>query len=144
MTMSNVLNLFIGTWRLVYSVEIDKSGTAHYPFGEDAIGYIIYDDNAQMAVQISRFHRQNFNSDNFLTASESDLITLPKNYLAYFGKFVLDEKNSIVSHIIEGHLFPNYVEKNLERKYRFYDNKLSLKPWDGTNREIVWEKVSSN
>jgi hypothetical protein len=32
---------FLGTWRVVHSVEYEPDGERHYPFGEDAIGHIM-------------------------------------------------------------------------------------------------------
>ncbi len=32
---------FVGTWRLVHSVEFMEDGRMHYPFGQDAVGYIV-------------------------------------------------------------------------------------------------------
>jgi hypothetical protein len=122
--------LIIGTWRLVHSVEFQPSGK-HYPFGEDAIGYMIYTDAGVMSVQISR--RQH--SDTVSGSSIKD------DYLAYFGHYEMDLKNEMVIHFLEGQVFPGSHPDRLERKYRFYDDKLSLKPHDGTNREILWERV---
>jgi hypothetical protein len=45
---------FVGAWRLVHSVEYGPGGGRHYPFGEDAMGYIIYSESSVIAVQISR------------------------------------------------------------------------------------------
>jgi hypothetical protein len=39
---------------LVHSVEFGPGGEKHYPFEEDAIGYIIYTESGVMAVQITR------------------------------------------------------------------------------------------
>jgi hypothetical protein len=63
-----------------------------------------------------------------------------KDYLAYFGRYELDVQNEVVRHLLEGELFPGHAE-DLERKYHFFDEKLSLKPLDGTNREILWQRV---
>ncbi|MDX2163893.1 MAG: lipocalin-like domain-containing protein [Gammaproteobacteria bacterium] len=124
--MSVIQEKIIGTWKLVHSVEIEHSGNKRYPFGEDAIGYIIYDAAGTMAVQISRRERQVFNE---------------KDYLAYFGRYEIDLQNELVRHFVEGSLHLSYLGKILERKYHFYDNRMSLKPHDGTNREILWERV---
>ena len=40
---------FVGAWRLIHSVEHRPSGERHYPFGEDAMGYIIYSESGGMA-----------------------------------------------------------------------------------------------
>jgi hypothetical protein len=124
-------NAFLGAWRLVHSVEYGPGGEKHYPFGEDAIGYIMYNESGVMAVQITRRGRP--------TAGRNPVVG-KKDYLAYFGRYELDVQNEVVRHLLEGELFPGHVE-DLERKYHFFDGKLSLKPLDGTNREILWQRV---
>jgi Lipocalin-like domain len=123
--------LIIGTWRLVHSVEFQPNGAKHYPFGEDAVGYIIYTDAGVMSVQISRRQRSQAVSDS----------SIKEDYLAYFGRYEVDLKNEIVIHLLEGQLLPGSHPDRLLRKYRFYDDKLSLKPHDGTNREILWQRA---
>jgi hypothetical protein len=116
---------------LVHSVEYRPGGERHYPFGEDAIGYIIYSESRVMAVQISRRGR---------STVRPNPVVGKKDYLAYFGRYELDIQNAVVRHLLEGELFPGHAE-DLERKYHFIDEKLSLKPLDGTNREILWQRV---
>ncbi len=121
---------FLGTWRLVHSVEYGPGGERHYPFGEEAIGYI-YSESGVMAVQISRRGRRIVGANPVIGK---------KDYLAYFGRYELDLQNAVVRHLLEGELFPGHAE-DLERKYHFFDEKLSLKPVDGTNREILWQRM---
>jgi catechol 1,2-dioxygenase len=139
--MIDVKQKIIGTWKLVYSVEIDSDGNKFYPFGEDAIGYIIYDVFNRMSVQICRKNRKLFNAANFTGVEPGELQRLPQDYLAYFGRYEIDTEKQIVRHFVDGHLFPNEIGKILERKYHFFNDNMSLKPWDGTNREILWEKI---
>jgi hypothetical protein len=120
-----------GAWRLVHSVEFGPDGAKHYPFGEDAIGYIIYTESGVMAVQISRKQR-----------SPSDSTSSLGDYLAYFGRYEVDTEKEVVRHVLEGQLIPGNHPVVVERKYRFFDDKLSLRPWnDGTNREILWQRL---
>jgi hypothetical protein len=114
-----------------HSVEYGPGGEQHYPFGEDAIGYIIYSGSGVMAVQISRRSRP--------TVGPNPVVG-KKDYLAYFERYELDVQNAVVRHLLEGELFPGHAE-DLERKYHFFDEKLSLKPLDGTNREILCQRV---
>lgn len=130
--MNTISEKIIGTWQLVYSIEIDADGRKIYPFGEKAIGYLMYNINGTMAVQICR---------NPYTIS--NLTTITENYLAYFGNYEIDVKEELVRHFVKGHLLPHCIGKTLERKYAFFDNKMSLKPWDDTNREILWQRVST-
>jgi hypothetical protein len=64
-----------------------------------------------------------------------------KDYLAYFGQYRLDIENAVVHHELEGQLFPGDHPNDLKRKYHFFEDKLSLKPDDGTNREILWQRL---
>lgn len=119
----------IGTWRLIHGIKVDEQGNIDYPMGKDAYGYIMYDNTGHMAVQIYRVKQNQPEKGNDLC-------------VAYCGKYEIDEAAELVSHIVEGADLAIYAGKILQRKYHFYDNKLSLKPWDdGTDREILWEKV---
>ena len=53
----------------------------------------------------------------------------------------MDTENQLIRHFLEGQLHPGSLSDTLERKYRFYDDKLSLRPWDGTDREILWQRT---
>ena len=129
--MEDIAKLIIGAWRLVRSISISADGKEEYPFGEDAIGYICYSDTGVMAVQISRRSR----------AEVKDLAGLKHDYLAYFGRYEIDPGKQVVRHLVEGQLFPGSHPEVLERKYRFDGDLMSLKPVDGTNREILWQRV---
>jgi hypothetical protein len=124
----------VGTWRLVHSVEFMEDGRKHYPFGQDAVGYIVYSESGVMAVQITRKTR---------SRDHSEYLVGPSDYLAYFGRYEIDTDNELVRHILEAQLFPGHHSNTLERKYRFFDDKLSPKPWDGTDREILWQRAAN-
>jgi Lipocalin-like domain len=119
----------IGMWRLVHYVEFGWGATRHYPFGEDAIGCISYSDSGFMSVQMSPRQRAQTPA-----VGKSD-------YLAYFGRFEVDTEKQLVRHLLEGQFFPGKHPEMLERKYRFYDDKLSLRPCDGPDWEILWQRA---
>ncbi|HQY30482.1 MAG TPA: lipocalin-like domain-containing protein, partial [Thermomicrobiales bacterium] len=50
-------NPLIGTWRLVSFDVKDEEGRVTYPFGQDAVGFISYMADGQMAVQFGRANR---------------------------------------------------------------------------------------
>ena len=129
--MEDITKLIVGAWRLVHSLSIDSDGSKEYPFGDDAIGYITYSDTGIMTVQISRRSRDEANA----------LSHLKHDYLAYFGRYEIDTEKQVVRHFVEGQLFPGEHPEVLERKYRFEGDLMSLKPVDGTNREILWQRV---
>ncbi|MFZ2446310.1 MAG: lipocalin-like domain-containing protein [Syntrophobacteraceae bacterium] len=128
--MADITKLIVGAWRLVRLISIDSDGKKEYPFGEDAVGYIHYSDTGIMAVQISRKSR----------GEAKDLSRRKNDYLAYFGRYEVDTAKQVVRHFVEGQLFPGDHPEVLERKYRFEGDLMSLKPLDGTNREILWRR----
>jgi len=129
--MEEIDKLIIGTWRLVHLMRINPDGIKEYPYGKDAIGYIHYGETGIMAVQISRKSREGV----------KDLSHLKNDYLAYFGRYEVDTENRVVRHFVEGELIPGGHAELLERKYRFDGDLLSLKPVDGPDREILWQRV---
>jgi hypothetical protein len=126
----DITKVIVGAWRLVHSIDL-TSGEKEHPFGEDAIGYIYYSDTGVMAVQISRRSRKQAN----------DVSDLKRDYLAYFGRYEIDTERQVVRHFVEGQLFPGEHAGILERRYKFNGDLMSLKPVDGTNREILWRRV---
>jgi len=122
----------LGTWRLVHSVEVGPGGEKRYPFGEDAVGYITYAESGVMTVQITRRVR---------APAGPEAVVVKKDYLAYFGRYELDLDKGVVRHLLEGQLFPGDHPARLEREYHFFDDKLSLKPTDGKNQEILWQRT---
>jgi hypothetical protein len=74
-------------------------------------------------------------------ATARPAVVAKEDYLAHFGRYELDVQNGVVRHLLEGELFPGSYPEHLERKYHFYDDMLSLKPLDGTNREILWQRA---
>ncbi len=61
----------------------------------------------------------------------------PSDYLAYFGRYEADTENQLVRHFLEAQIHPGRHPNTLERKYRFYDDKLLLRPVEGMDREIL-------
>jgi Lipocalin-like domain len=119
----------VGTWRLVHYVEFRPGGAPHYPFGHDAIGYISYSKSGIMAVQMSRRQRDQTPAGGLL------------DYLAYFGRYDVDTEKQLVRHLLEGQYSPGRHPEMLERKYRFFDDKLALRPGDGADWEILWQRT---
>jgi hypothetical protein len=129
--VEDITERIVGTWRLVHCISIDSRGNKEYPFGDDALGYITYSDTGVMMVQITRRSREEVNN----------VWQFKHDYLAYFGRYEIDTEKQVVRHLVEGQLFPGEHDEALERRYRFDGDLMSLRPVDGTNREILWQRV---
>ena len=93
--MKDVAQWIAGTWRLVHSVVINQEGKMEYPYGEDAIGYIYYSGTGIMAVQISRKSR----------SEVKDLAHIQHDYLAYFGRYEIDNEQQVVRNSVKASFF---------------------------------------
>ena len=117
----------LGAWKLIYSRSVADDGSEVYPYGQDAIGYICYDNSGIMSVQISRR----------VHGSEPG----KSDYLAYFGRYEVDISRQVIKHVLEGQLFAHQHKEIEERKYDITGKLLSLRPVQNLNHEILWEKV---
>lgn len=134
---NQIYKKFIGAWKLVQCVQTDENGNASYPWGQEALGYIIYTAEGVMSVQIMRKNRKSPSEQNV-----SSLQEIEKEYNAYFGRFEINETNQTVIHLIEGHLNPKFIGKQKIRTYNFYDNKLSLtSQGEIISINFIWQKV---
>jgi hypothetical protein len=133
---NQIFGKFIGTWKLVECIETDQQGNIRYPWGKDAIGYIIYTIERIMAVQIMRTQR-----GPFLPSASAQMLL--DDYNAYFGTFEIDEKNSTVIHHVQGHLNPSMVGKKNIREYQFEHDKLHLTTvGNGPTKKLTWQKIT--
>jgi len=68
-------------------------------------------------------------------------------YLSYFGTYTIDQAKQTVTHHIRGASYPNWVDNNQVRFYRFKNNRLFLSTpalvLNGQSLEyvLIWERV---
>lgn len=128
------LQQLIGAWRLVSSKKILTDGGVVDVFGKDPMGYFVFTQEAIMSVQIMRRERKSFHGDGLLD-----------DYLAYTGRFELDDQEKIITLYVETSLSANYLGKEIKRKYQFNDNRLELRVLESdVDYRVTWERVFNN
>ena len=135
MSAPDAANRFVGTWRLV-SV---TGGPLQQYRGEKPTGLIHYDNSGHMAVQIMPDRPRRTYSDPVIpTAAEARDALL--GYTAYFGTYVVDEKERTVTHMREGNINPGALGRFV-RRYEFLSkDKLVLRPIE-IDAGLVWERI---
>jgi hypothetical protein len=84
-------NPLIGTWRLIsWENRSVDDGQVSYPLGEDATGYIMYNEDGYMFVAIMAPHRLRFASDDLLSATKEEEAQAEETYVSYCGRYELD------------------------------------------------------
>ena len=151
---SSVADQLVGSWRLVSRVTTAADGTVLKNPGVSATpnGVLIYDRSGHVAAQASRPGRtvemlwdecrvaQNL-------AAESNNSQAISGYDAYFGTYTVDVKEGVVTHHLEGALFPGDLGKNLKRNFAVSGDTLTITyhatTADGTQvlRTLVWTRL---
>src|SRR4051794_126938 len=88
---------FAGTWRLVSQHALYPDGRIELARGENPDGIIMYDTAGNIAVQLMRTDER--------AAEFSDMLDLEKalqGFLAYYGRYEVDEGACIIRHFVTG------------------------------------------
>jgi Lipocalin-like domain len=139
---------FVGVWRLV-SMEIrtDDGIVVESPFGAEPDGTLMYDSLGNMAAQIGRKDRPRFSSNDRMAGSVEETKAAFETYVAYFGRYRVDERDATVTHEAQQALFPNWAGTKQVRYYKFADGKLTLSTptyqrlGKNVTAILLWEKI---
>jgi hypothetical protein len=137
-----------GTWKLISSVGVYSDGRVIHPYGEKPEGLLVYDPHGNFIAQIQGQGRPLFESGNLLRGAPEEIKAAFEGYVAYYGKYEVDEDAASLTHYVEGSLFPNWVGSTQTRFYSFEDERLVLTtpPFVGKKNSIihtlVWEAVN--
>ena len=138
-------NPFIGTWRLVSCELRSVDGQISYLFGQDTVGYIMYNEDGYMSVAIMGTKRPKFVSGDIRGGSTEEKVAAADTYLSYCGRYEL-QRDKVIHHI-EVSLFPNWVGVDQERIYEFDRDRLLLStpPFLVSDMQqtahLIWERV---
>ena len=110
-----------------------------YPFGEDAIGILIYTEDLKMAVQMLAANRPPIDSGDALGGDVQQRATAYSTCLAYFGSYEVQGDDII--HRVDGSLFPNWSATVQTRPYTCDGTVLVLRtpPAEGAGGTVVNE-----
>ncbi len=137
-----------GTWKLVSMTYKNEDGNESDFFGEDPVGYLMYDANGYMSAQFMMRERKMFETEGFASGTQDEIMEAFRSYQAYFGRFrpKKDEEYAVI-HTVEGCIFPNWKGHEEIRYVQFENDFLILltPPILIQDKEIViharWKKV---
>lgn len=140
-------NRFIGTWKLQSFILKSSSGKTTYPFGENPVGYIMYNEAGYMSVAIMHADRPNFATDDWFGGTAEEKAKAFEGYLSYCGKYEIKASEAKVIHHPEVIIIPNQTNVPQERNFEFDGDKLilgaseSLANGETQSSRLVWQKV---
>ena len=129
----------VGAWTLLaYEAIAEDDGTLGHPLGADAGGLLVYTDAGLMTVQLMRRERPPWARGGVPSA---------EGYLAYAGRFEVDEAARTVTHHVELSLLPSWVGRAQVRTAELEGDRLRLTAppdrIDGRDAvaQLTWRRV---
>ncbi len=140
----------IGAWNLVSYIERDSpDGAPRYPHGEDAQGLIMYTPDGYMSAQIQSSGRPNYDRPTATGGTTEQAAAAALGYLAYSGRFFVDEATGDIRHQATLSLVPNYLGQFHLRHSGLNDDLLTLSSEltlpDGRTvySSLLWSRAAS-
>ena len=118
-------NPLIGTWALIATEWKRADGRHTNPFGDGAVGILMYDDAGHMAAQVMRADRPVV-SEGHPRDIDAAMVGAWSGYIAYFGTYEIDAAASIVHHRVFGAAFPAWVGGEHSRRFSIEGDRLTL------------------
>lgn len=144
-----VAKLIVGTWKMTGAETrvVDGSGPTTLPRGQSPAGYIIYDAQGRMYVQIMNSAETRPAPKGPVPMPEQEQAQAYTSYTAYYGRYTIDENDQSVVHHVEGSLNPRNIGNAMKRFVEVSQDRLSLNTFatgpDGKERVTLrmWERV---
>ena len=129
----------VGSWKLISYEDKDANNNSVFPYGKTPAGLLIYDDTGHMSAQIMRTPPPDVASDDWDLFTVQEKVALFDGYVAYFGRYEVDEARHVVTHLPEADLSRLYIGRHEERHYQLEGDRLTLsetwtqngKKWSG-------------
>lgn len=134
-------NPFVGTWKLVSWEVVQDDGTIRYPFGRNAVGYLIYTDDGYVSAVIMDPDRK-LSDPALMRETSAQNLPAPdraqafSTYLSYCGTYTV-VNNTLIHHVKAG-LVPGFTGSDQVRPFRFDGERLIIEPG---NNVLTWERA---
>lgn len=120
----SLIDKIAGAWSLVSFEQQAPNGTVTYPLGKDALGSIYYLPEGFVSVHIMQVNRSEYVNPALYANGKLKYTDL--GYLAYSGRFSLNQSETIITHHIDISMFPEWVGGQQIRVIKLDGDHLSL------------------
>ncbi len=124
--LTAVRDRLLGHWNLVnWRISYSDGRPDAFPFGEDALGVILYTPQSWMSASIARSGRSALSVSSMRGASAEDQASAFASFFHYAGPFYvrassLAQSTAEVVHRVEMSLNPNFVGSEQVRQIQFF------------------------
>jgi hypothetical protein len=142
----------IGAWKLVSYEEkpVDGSPSFH-PMSEQPMGIIMYTPDGYMSAPLSKPDRKPFASGDWFKGTPEEYGREATTYIAYTGKFHVDEEAQKLTHSMFVSLFPNWIGQTQPRVVKIEGDYLYLhtaSPIESGGKKVnsflKWKRAENN
>ena len=112
----------IGTWKIESCEARYLDGRiGPHPVGEGARGYILYNPDGYMSLEIMAERRLPFNEQDPFAATEEEYLSAYRSHLSYSGTFAI--RGEEIIHAIEVSSYPNFIGECINRHVRIEEDR---------------------
>lgn len=135
----------VGAWKLVeYSIEDkNKKGEKFYPLGKDATGIILYTPDGYMSAQLMASGRPVYANGHIHTGSIEEMSKAAKGYMAYSGKYEVNETTSTLTHHMEVSMNPTWLDQAQERYVKQEGDTIQIIA-PANNAVLIWKRAEDH
>ena len=140
--------LLVGSWKLVSFETRDANGSISYPWGKDALGYLMYNADGYMSVTVMSSNRLKFSSADVKGGTTEEKVAAADTYVSYCGTYEIQQDTVI--HHIELSFFPNWIGVDQKRMLSIEGDRLSLSSLPQTlagveqTIHLIWKRVKGS
>lgn len=104
---------FLGTWKLISTEHRNSSDQVIYPFGQNAVGQLMYDTIGYMSVQLMQSDHPRFESSDVSKSPPTELkTTFEGRLITYFGTYEINEPEETIIHQVKYSSHPDLAGTN--------------------------------
>lgn len=145
---SNNYGPIVGSWQMIEAYDIGDNvpGQKTYPWGQPPLGYWVYDNAGNFALQISINPPMSLVSTSWWDMTTDQAVTNMRqsfdNYYAYFGTYTVDYTTGIVTHNVVTDVLRAYTGTAQPRAFKLEDNNNTLVIGDPTTYIRKFKRVA--
>jgi hypothetical protein len=152
MSEKSLREQLIGAWVLASCVERDiETAVENHPLGDRPLGLILYTPDGYVSAQLQRRQRLPFADGDLFRATPEEYSAAGSSYIAYSGRFFVDEDRKSLSHEMAVSFFPNWFGRRQVRLVEVNGETLQLST-DGPQRlngalktaTLTWRRAQRN
>jgi lipocalin-like protein len=138
----------VGTWRLVSTEQRLSDGTVRPSplYGPKGVGYLIYGPSGRMCAMLMDPSRARWKAED--SPTDAELRATFEHFVAYCGRYEVNDKEKAVIHHVEMDLVPNSTGVERKRYAELAGNRLKLRPAEALASGVVeytltWERLEA-